>query len=187
MARRNRHGGAFDGSGSPRDRRSNPSPHEREIRAERLKERIYLTFAALAVVLALNAHGHVEAVDALKTLTVTVFGTLLAVFTADIVSSIVVRERMLTWAEVRHAASTSFGALPAVALPFIFIGLAALDVWYIESALHGSTIALIVALVVIGLAAVRKLTLRWWERLIALGAEAALGLAVIALQLLAHS
>jgi hypothetical protein len=40
--------------------------------------------------------------------------------------------------------------------------------------------------VVIGWVAVRRLELRWWQRLLALGAEAVLGLAVVGLQVLAH-
>jgi hypothetical protein len=42
-------------------------------------------------------------------------------------------------------------------------------------------------LVLIGWAAVRKIPLKWWQRLIALAAEAALALGVVGLQLLAHS
>ncbi|MEV7692787.1 hypothetical protein AB0N73_05595 [Microbacterium sp. NPDC089189] len=166
--------------------RTDPDPAEREVRAERLKERIYLTFAALAVVLALAAHGPVDAVSALQTLAVTVFGTLLAIFTADIVSHLVVHERMVTRTELGHAFQTSFGALGAVVLPFAFLALAAFDVWDPTAALRASTIALVLALVVIGFAAVRRVRLHWWQRLIALGAEAVLGLAVIGLQVLAH-
>lgn len=169
-----------------RRRATDPSEEERELRAERLKERIYLTFAALAVTLALGSHGHVEPLAALQTLAVTVFGTLLAIFTADIVSHLVVHERMLDRTELRRALQTSFGALGAVALPFVFLILAAADVWSLEAALRGSTIALVTALVVIGFAAVRRVRLAWWQRVIALGAEALLGLAVIGLQLLAH-
>ena len=146
-----------------------------------------LRFAALAVVLALGAHGEAEPAAALITLTVTVFGTLLAVFTADIVSHLVVHERLFTVAELRHAIASSFGALGSVILPFVFLALAATEVWSLEAALRGSAIALIVALVVIGWIAARRVALTWWQRLIVLGAEAALGLAVIGLQLLAHS
>ena len=48
-------------------------------------------------------------------------------------------------------------------------------------------LVLVATLVLIGWIAVRRIQLKWWQRLIALGAEAALALGVIGLQLLAHS
>ncbi|WP_341940181.1 hypothetical protein [Microbacterium sp. LWH10-1.2] len=159
---------------------------ERAARAAHLKERIYLTFAALAVVLALSSHGHVTAGEAATTLIVTVLGTLLAVFTADAVSHVVVHGRFFTRQELGHALGSSFGALSSVALPFVFLGLAGLGVWSAEAALRAGTIALVASLVVIGWIAVRRIPLTWYQRLVALGAEAALGLAVIGLQVLAH-
>lgn len=165
---------------------TDPTPADRRARADQLKERIYLTFAALAVVLALGGHSEEDAGAALRTLAVTVFGTLLAVFVADVLSHLVVQERFMTAAEFRHALLSSFGALSAVTLPFVFLAIAAFGVWSTGAALRASAVALIVALVVIGLVAARSLQLQRWKRLILLGAEAALGLAVIGLQLLAH-
>ncbi|MEU1972963.1 hypothetical protein ABZ477_15015 [Microbacterium sp. NPDC019599] len=166
------------------------APHDdleaRRERADRLKERIYLSFAALAVVLAINAHGHADPLDAFLTLLVTVLGTLLAVFVADIISFTVAHERPMNRAEFRHAVSASFGTLGAIAAPFAFLLLAVAGVWEIETALRASAIALIAALVVIGWVAVRRVKLTWWQRLVALGGEAVLALAVIGLQLLAH-
>ena len=159
---------------------------ERAARAAHLKERIYLTFAALAVVITLSSHGHATAGQSATTLIVTVLGTLLAVFTADLVSHLVVHGCLFTRAELRHAVGSSFGALSTVVLPFIFLGVAALEVWSTEAALRASAIALLASLIVIGWVAVRRIPLTWFQRLIALGAEAALGLAVIGLQVLAH-
>jgi len=163
--------------------RTAPDRHER---ADRLKERIYLTFAALAVVLALATHGQVEAGEALRTLAVTVFGTLLAVFTADLISHLVVHERFMTAAEFRHAVVTTFGALGAVALPFILLATSAWEWWSVESALRWAAVALVAALVGIGFLAVRRISLSWQVRLLVLGGEAVLALAVIGLQVLAH-
>jgi len=159
---------------------------ERSARAAHLKERIYLTFAALAVVITLSAHGHVTAGEAAITLLVTVMGTLLAVFTADLISHLVVHERLFTAPELRHALTTSFGALGTVALPFVFLGVAGLDLWNAHTALRAAAIALLVSLIAAGWIAVRRMRLTWFQRLVALGAEAALGLAVIGLQVLAH-
>lgn len=71
--------------------------------------------------LTLLSHGHVEAGDALKTLAITVLGAVCAVFAADILSHIVVQERMMTKNELKHAAAASFGALGAVSLPVLFL------------------------------------------------------------------
>jgi hypothetical protein len=158
---------------------------ERQERAEALKERIYLTFAALAVVLALDVHDTTDAGVALRTLLVTVIGTLLAVLVADVLSHMVVHERGMTQREWRAALRSSFGAVGAVGLPFVFLLVALFGWWETTTALTASSIALIAALVVIGYAAVRSIPMTWWQRLIALGAEAAIGLAVVGLQLLA--
>ncbi len=60
-------------------------------RAEVLKERIYITFTSLAVVLALSSHvDEVTARGAAVTLMIAVVGTLLAVFVADLVAYIAI-------------------------------------------------------------------------------------------------
>ncbi len=159
----------------------------RELRAERLKERIYLTFAALAVILALGGHPPGDAGDVALTLLVTISGTLLAIFVADLVSHMLVQQRAMNRVEVAHAVVTSFGALPAVTLPFAFLGAAGLGWWELATALQAAATALIAALVVIGWVAVRRTSMPWWSRLLALGAEALLGLAVVGLQALAHA
>ncbi|QNO37336.1 hypothetical protein H4J02_13030 [Protaetiibacter sp. SSC-01] len=158
---------------------------DRHERAAHLKERIYVAFAALAVVLGLQRH-HAEALEAILTLAVTILGLLLAVFTADLVAHIVVHERMLTRRELRVAAFTSFGAVGSLAAPGLFLVLALLGVWSTDAALRASAIALVAALVVVGWVAVRRLELTWWQRLVVLGAEAVLGVAVVGLQLIAH-
>jgi hypothetical protein len=171
------------------DSGSAPEPTQpdelRQERADALKERIYLTFAALAVVLALNAHGPVSPARAILTLLVTVLGILLAVFVADVLSHMVVHERGMNAAELRHALRTSFGALGAVALPFVFLLFAVFGWWEIHTALTVAAWALVAALVVIGFVAIRRLRMTWWQRLVALAAEAALGLVVVGLQFLA--
>lgn len=158
----------------------------REVRAAHLKERIYVTFTALAVVLAMRGHHVGSAWEALVTLAVTVAGTLLAIFVADVVSHIVVHERVMTRAEIGHAFAVSTGSFGVLVIPAIMLGLAGLDLWPVERALRVTSIVLIATLVVIGWIAVRRVWLRWWQRLLVLGAEGALGVAVVALELLAH-
>lgn len=155
-------------------------------RAERLKEEIYLIFTALAVVLVLDSHGHTTPGAAMRTLAFTTAGTLLAVFVADIISHIAVHGRIHSRDELRRALAVSVGAVGAVALPFVFLGIAVAGVWEAHTALTASKIALIAALVAVGWFAVRRVRMAWWKRLIVLGAEAVLGMAVIGLEILAH-
>ena len=103
---------------------------EAEERAEHLKERIYVTFTALAVVIALGSHAEGTTPRSVAgTLFVTVLGTLVAVFTADFVSHLVVHALLPTRAEFRHMLRVSLGAFSAVILPLVFIGLAGAEVW----------------------------------------------------------
>lgn len=155
-------------------------------RADILKERIYITFTALAVVLALRAHA-VSAREAALSVAVVVLGTLLAVFVADVISHIAVHEALPVRDELRHMTRVSVGALGALVLPAVFIGLAVADVWEIERALRASSIALVAALAAIGYLAVRRARLPTWQRIVVLFAEVVLGLVVVGLELLAHN
>ncbi len=158
---------------------------ERRERAAHLKERIYVAFVALAVVLGLQRH-HAEALESIATLGVTLLGLLLAVLTADLVAHIVVHEGLMSRRELRVAVRTSFGAVGSLIAPGIFLVVALLGVWSTDAALLASTVALVISLVVIGWAAIRRLELTWWQRLLALGAEALLGSVIVGLQGLAH-
>jgi hypothetical protein len=160
-----------------------PTPEER---ADRLKERVYVTFAALAVVLTLRSHGDVTAGVAATTLLITVGGTVLAVLLADMVSHIAVHAALPSPAEARHMVAVCTGALGVLALPMIFVGLAATGSWTVDGALRASTIALVASLGVVGWLAVRRVSLPGWQKLLVLAAEVALGVAVVSLELLAH-
>lgn len=155
-------------------------------RAERLKERVYVTFAALAVVLTLRSHGDVSAGVAATTLLITVGGTVLAVFLADVVAHLAVHAALPTVAELRHMVRVCTGALGVMVLPMVFIGIAATGTWRVDGALRASTIALVASLGVVGWLAVRRVTLPRWQKVVVLLAEVALGIAVVALELLAH-
>lgn len=159
----------------------------REQRAEQLKERVYITFTALAVVLALRAEVHGETVGhAAGTLTVAVVGTLLAVFVADYISHITVHEALPTKAELLHLTVVVLGAAETLVLPLLIIGLAALHVLSLEVALTTCTVVLVVTLVAVSYLAVRRLKLPIVQRLLVLLAEFVLSLVVVGLELLAH-
>ena len=158
-----------------------------EERAEHLKERIYVTFTALAVVLALRSHvEEVTARTAAVTLLITVVGILLAVLTADFMSHLVVHARLPSPGEAAHMVRVCVGAFGAVVLPLVFVVLAGAGVWRIEAALRASTIALLVALGVVAFLAVRRVQIPGWQKVLVLVAEVVLGAAVVGLELLAH-
>lgn len=154
-------------------------------RAERLKERVYVTFAALAVVLTLRTH-EVSAGTAATTLLITVGGTLLAVLLADVVSHLAVHAALPTPAEARHMVGVCTGALGVLVLPMVFLGVAGSGAWPVDGALRASTIALVASLGVVGWLAVRRVALPGRQKLAVLAAEVALGVAVVGLELLAH-
>lgn len=154
-------------------------------RAARLKERVYVTFTALALVLALRLHEEAAA-EALVTLAIGVLGTLLAVFVADVVSHVAVHAALPDARELRNFAQTSFGALGVLVLPLVFLVLAVASFWEADTALRASSFALVSALVVIAFLAVRRVRLPAWQKLVVLFAEFILGVLVIALEFVAH-
>jgi hypothetical protein len=137
------------------------------------------------VVLALQSHAE-SAGRATVTLLIAVLGTLLAVFVADVVSHLAVHAVLPTARELRHMVRVSFGSLGALALPFIFMGLAIVGVMDLDTALWAAAGVLVASLVVIGYLAVRRVKLTVGQRLIVLLAECLLGCTVVALELLAH-
>lgn len=166
------------------DRRPTPTPQER---ADRLKERVYVTFAALAVVITLRSHGEeTTAAVAATTLLITVGGTLLAVLLADVVSHLAVHAALPSPAEARHMVAVCTGALGVLVLPMIFLGFAGAGSWEVDAALRASTIALVVSLGVVARIAVRRIAVPRWQKLVVLVAVVALGFAVVGLELLAH-
>lgn len=162
-------------------------PIDPELRAEALKERVYVTFTALAVVLALQADlTHASIGSAARTLLLTVVGTALAVLVADVVAHITVHAALPTRRELRHMLVVSAGALTVLVLPLLLLGAAALGLLGLGAALRAASAVLVLALVGVGFLAVRRLTLPLGQRLLVLLAEAVLGLAVVGLELAVH-
>ncbi|MFU8945367.1 hypothetical protein ACLRGF_01405 [Mycetocola zhadangensis] len=160
---------------------------ERHTVAERLKERIYVTFTSLTVVLALSSHAHdVTPGKAATTLLIAVTGTLLAVFVADFLTHTVAHAALPSRGQLRHMVGVVVNAIGVVVVPLILLGLAALDAIDVECALSVSSIVLVATLGIVGFLAVRRVRLSFWLKLVLLAAEVVLGLAVVGLELLAH-
>ncbi|MDF0528522.1 hypothetical protein P0W64_06130 [Tsukamurella sp. 8F] len=154
--------------------------------ADIVKERIYVTFTALTVLIALGTHDHVAAGDALWTLILTVAGTVAAVTLADVIAHIVAHERLMNRAEFGHALKVAIGAVSGVSVPVLLLIASAAGALAPLTAVRIGEVVLALWLVGIGVLAVRRVSLTFWHQVIVLAAEAALGLGVIALKLLAH-
>ncbi|GAA4849628.1 hypothetical protein GCM10023221_31380 [Luteimicrobium xylanilyticum] len=169
--------------------RAQGAPHDAlpEGTAERLRERVYVAFVSLAVVLTLNTHAaHLDAGRAAGTLVVTALGTVAAAFAADLISHLAVHGTLPARSELRLMLRVSFGALGSVVVPLVLIGLAGAGAWSVTGALTAAAAVLTATLGVVGWIGVRRTGLTALQKLAALGALVLLGVVVVALKLLAH-
>lgn len=163
------------------------SRRPREELAEALKERVYASFTGLAIVLVqLENVEHVEAPRAAATLLIGIVAITAAGFVADVVAHVAVHGGFPDRAEVGRMLRVSGTAIASAAGPLVVLALAAFGLFDLEPALRAASILYLVTLGLIGLVAVRRTRAEWWKQLVALGALVALGLAVVALQQLAH-
>ncbi len=150
------------------------------------KERVYATFTGLAIVLVL-AGNDAEPAHALLALVFGVLGITVAGFVSDVVTQLAVHRRLPHGRELRILVQIALGALGTAVTPVILLALAWFGAIPAAVALRTAIIVYIVTLAVIGWFAVRRSRLPWWQQLLALGLLVALGLAVVALQTLAHA
>ncbi len=165
---------------------TNDHYHVLDIRMNRLKERIYIAFSALAIVLAMDEYADPDPMQEMRILAVTCLGLVLAVFTADVISHILFHERMMSAEEIRDALSATLGGLWALIVPFLLLFASARTGWSPHSALNWSATWLIAWLVFVGYTAARKAALSTTQRIVVMGAEALLAVAVIVVKLLAY-
>lgn len=177
---------------TPPRRRQRPdlstlSEEDKEGFAERLRERVYVTFAALAVILTLQAHAHgLSAGSAAASLTITAVGTVAAAWLAEFIAHLAAHGGLPDRAKLRAMTGTSWGALLTIVVPLLALAGAGGGWWEVATALRVGVVALIVSLVLIAWLGIRRTKLPWPARLLALGVLAALAIGVVALKLLAH-
>jgi fatty acid desaturase len=160
---------------------------ERREAGNRLRERIYATFTALAVLVALSSHAHApDALTVLWTLIVSVCGVLLAGLASDLVAHMIVHNTLPSAREFRQIVAVAGRALGVIGLPAIVLVLAALGIIDVDLAVTIATVSLIVALAVIALIAVAHTGLSFWKRVIVLAGIVALGVAVLLVEQLVH-
>ncbi len=168
----------------PSSRRPGPDAHQC---AEALKERVYVTFTALAVTVAFEREAeHATVGGAALTLLLTVVGTLLAVFVADVIAHMVRDGSLPSRREVAHLAYVSFGSLTVIVVPMAILGLSALGVIELALALRTIAVALVATLIVVALFAVWRLRVNPWLKILVLGIMTALGIAALAIELAVH-
>jgi hypothetical protein len=152
-----------------------------------LKERIYVSFIGLAVLLALNVHAEdTEAVTAVASLVIAAVGAGLAGLISEIVAHLAVKGSLPDAAEMRFLVRVSSGSLATVVVPVVVLLLAALGVLSVPLALTVASWVMTVTLGAIGYIAVFRADLAWWKKLAVFVGLVLFGLVVVGVQLLAH-
>jgi hypothetical protein len=157
----------------------------RRHRAAQLRERIYLSRAALATVVAMIG-SEADAAGALRTLAIALAGTALAMLVAEATATRIVEARALTITERRRLITDALGSLTVGVVPLLLLGAAAVGIIGTATALTAAAAALVLALVVASALAVRSSGLPVGWGLLGLLGEAAIGVAVIALRVAGH-
>lgn len=165
----------------------NPRGPDRQRRSEALKERVYVTFTALAVTISSDRDvEHLTVTSAAATLLLTVLGTLLAVFVADVIAHMVRESALPSRAELAHLLHVSFGSLGVLVIPMAVLGLSALGVIEVAAALRVIAVTLVATLVAVTVVAVRRLQIEATGKIVVLAVMTALGLAVLVVELAVH-
>jgi len=152
-----------------------------------LKERIYVTFIGLAVLLALGGHGaETDPLTAVTSLVIAAVGAGLAGLISEIVAHLAVKGNLPDAAEMRFLVRVSAGALATVILPVVILLLALVGWIDTQLALTIAVWVMAVTLGAIGYIAVFRASLRWWAKLAVFGGLLLFGLVVVGVQLLAH-
>lgn len=163
------------------------SPSARH-RAASLKERVYIIFTSLAVVLALRSHADQTTPGAAAaTLSIVVIGSLLGILVADLLSHLTVHSELPTGAELHRMVAVSADGLGVLVAPLLLLAAAGLGFWSTAVALGWAIVVLVVSLAVVGFLAVRRLEIPLHHKAAIIFAEVVLSLLVIGLELLAHN
>jgi hypothetical protein len=151
-----------------------------------LKERIYVTFIGLAVLLALSGHGDTDPIAAVASLVIAAVGAGLAGLISEIVAHLAVKGSLPDAAEMRFLVRVSAGALATVILPVVILLVAVTGVITVQLALTIAVWVMAITLGAIGYIAVFRADLAWWKKLAVFGGLLLFGLIVVGVQLLAH-
>ncbi|MFW0794371.1 hypothetical protein AAFP30_11210 [Gordonia sp. CPCC 205515] len=152
-----------------------------------LKERVYVAFTGLAIVLVLyNAPGHQDGAHAFAVLLSGLLGVAVAAFASDVIAHLAVHRHFPHGSELRHLLRSTLGALSTAVVPLILIALAWADVLDLSTALILSAYLYIAILGTVGWLAVRRSHLSGGQKLAAFAMLVALALVVLLIQIFAH-
>jgi hypothetical protein len=152
-----------------------------------LKERVYVSFIGLAVLLGLNAHASdTEPLTAVTSLLIAAVGAGSAGLVSEIIAHLGVHGHLPKAAEFGGLVRVSSGALATVVLPVVVLLLAVAGWIPVETALAVAIAVMALTLGAVGYLAVFRSSLRWWAKLAVFFALLVFGLVVILVQLLAH-
>lgn len=158
-----------------------------EQRVSYLKERVYVSFIALAVLLSLGTHAaETTPGEAVAALLIAALGAGLAGLASDVIAHLAVHNALPSARELRHMLAVSSAALGTIVLPLIVLLLSFAGLVDVATAVTISVWIMAVTLGAVGYLAVARSTLTWWTKFASLGALVALGLLVIGVQVLAH-
>lgn len=164
-----------------------PSPSAIQ-RAASLKERVYIIFTSLAVVLALRSHAdQTTPAAAAATLSIVVIGSLLGILVADLLSYLTVHSKLPTRDEFHHMIAVSVEGLGVLVTPLILLAAAGFGLWSTAVALGWAIAVLVVSLAVVGFLAIRRLAIPLHYKIVIMLGEVVLSLVVIGLELVAHN
>jgi hypothetical protein len=152
-----------------------------------VKERIYVTFIGLAVLLGINTHAaETEPLAAVASLVIAAVGAGSAGLVSEIIAHLAAHGTLPTAAEFRHQVRVSLGALATVILPVLALLLAVAGLVPVQTALTIAIAIMAITLGAVGYLSVFRSSLRWWAKLAVFFALVVFGLVVILVQLLAH-
>ncbi|RKR30365.1 hypothetical protein C8D78_0690 [Arthrobacter oryzae] len=157
-------------------------------RAASLKERVYIIFTSLAVVLALRSHAdETSPAAAAATLSIVVIGSLLGIFVADLLSHLTVHSKLPTGEELHRMIAISAEGLGVLVTPLLLLAAAGLGLLSTAAALAWAIVVLVASLAIVGFLAIRRLEIPLHHKAAIMFAEVVLSLLVIGLELLAHN
>jgi hypothetical protein len=158
---------------------------EADVRRERLKERIYASLTMLAVLMGLAQGRHPTYAEATASVGVTALGLWMATVVAELQATPVVHGHLPRLPEIRHTLAISSPLLTSAVGPLLLIALSATGVMELDTALWTSVGIEVAGLAAWGFAGGRRVGAGLVGSVVTGGLNAAIGLVVVSVKLLA--
>ncbi|MCS5736155.1 hypothetical protein [Herbiconiux daphne] len=153
----------------------------------RVRERIYVTFTGLAVLLAFGVHvDDTDPWTVAIALLIGVIGAVLAGFFADVIAELAVDGRLPSAKAMARYIGVSASGLATAVVPLGFLVAAGIGLLDLGIAIFVAITTMAFGLGVIAFAAVARARLPWWAKLAVFVGELVFAAVVIVVKLLAH-